>query len=88
MRQKLLFLNLRNGDLNSEVVAWALYDGSLAADQVQMQAGSENEPPYATGIAALRDGWRVIQAGPVPERAADRPLGGLSNEYMLEKLVE
>lgn len=88
MRQKLLFLNLRNGDLNSEVVAWALYDGTLSEDQVQMQAGSETEPPYPTGIAALRDGWRVVQAGPVPERAAGRPLGGLSNEYMLEKLVD
>ncbi len=88
MRQKLLFLNLRNGDLNSEVVAWALYDGSLDADEVQMQAGSENVPPYPTAMAALRDGWRVLQASPVPERSAGQGLGGLANEYMLEKLVD
>ena len=88
MRQKLLFLNLRNGDLNSEIMAWALYDGSLSEDEVQMQAGSVNVPPYPTGIAAMRDGWRVIQASPVPERRVGEGLGGLSNEYILEKLVD
>ena len=28
-------------------------------------AGDESEPPYATGVHALRDGWRLFQFAPL-----------------------
>ena len=37
-RQQVLVLHLNDGDLGSTTVAWAFYDGTLSADDVQMQA--------------------------------------------------
>ena len=53
-RQQVLVLHLTDGDLGSTTVAWAFYDGTLSADDVQMQAGSENEPPYSSVLDAMR----------------------------------
>ena len=52
-RQQVLVLHLTDGDLGSTTVAWAFYDGTLSADDVQMQAGSENEPPYSSVLDAM-----------------------------------
>jgi hypothetical protein len=88
VRQQILILHLQSGDLGSEAVAWALYDGALPADAVQMQTGSEYEPPYDSVLAAMRDGWRVFQASPQPERSAATGTGQLANEFWLERSVE
>ncbi len=88
VRQQILILHLESGDLGSEAVAWALYDGALPADAVQMQTGSEYEPPYDSVLAAMRDGWRVFQASPLPERSAATGTGQLANEFWLERNVE
>ena len=87
-RQQILILHLRNADLGSEVTAWALYDGALGPDEVQMQTGSEAAPPYESVLDAMRDGWRVFQASPMPERSAGAGTGQLANEYWLERMVE
>ena len=70
------------------MVAWAVYDGSLGRDGVQMQTGSEDAPPYGSVLDAMRDGWRVFQASPMPERSASLGTGQLANEYWLERMVE
>ena len=59
----------------------------MAADAVQMQTGSEYEPPYDSVLAAMRDGWRVFQASPLPERSAATGTGQLANEFWLERNV-
>ena len=88
VRQQILILHLQSGDLGSPTVAWALYDGALPADTVQMQTGSEYEPPYDSVLDAMRDGWRVFQASPQPERSAATGTGQLANEFWLERNVE
>ena len=86
-RQQILILHLRSGDLASATVGWALYDGTMAEDEVQMQAGDELEPPYDSVLAAMRDGWQVIQISPAPERSAETGTGQLANEYVLQRMV-
>ena len=85
-RQQILVLHSESGDLGSSTVAWALYDGTLDPDEVQMQAGSQNEPPYTSVLDAMRDGWRVFQASPLPERSASTGTGQLANEFWLERI--
>lgn len=86
-RQRVLVLYLRSSALDSGVVAWAAYDGS---GQEQHMAGDRAEPPYATGLAALRDGWRLIQASPLRDHApgSEFRTGYLKYEFFFEKLVD
>ena len=65
-RQQVLVLYLRDSALVSGVVAWARYDGTGRETHM---AGDDGEPPYASGLAALRDGWRLIQASPLVDHA-------------------
>jgi hypothetical protein len=57
-RQQVLILYLANSALDSRVVSWALYDGT---GQQEHLPGDSSVPPYPNGLAALRDGWRLIQ---------------------------
>jgi hypothetical protein len=57
-RQRVLILYLANSALDSRVVSWAMYDGTGEREHLP---GDSGVPPYATGLAALRDGWRLIQ---------------------------
>ena len=87
MRQRLLILYLQNSALDSPVVGWTQYNGDTLAPPV---SGDEDEPPYATGLDALRDGWRTIQISalePQPGELSYRP-GWQSFEVIMEKLVE
>ena len=61
LRQKVLALYLANSALDSVVVGWSLWDGT---GETRRMAGDEDAPPYPTGLHALRDGWRLIQASP------------------------
>ncbi len=58
IRQKVLTLYLATSALDSRVLGWAIYDGT---GQESHTTGDNNEAPYETGLAALRDGWRLIQ---------------------------
>ncbi|MEZ4705773.1 MAG: hypothetical protein R3A44_01125 [Caldilineaceae bacterium] len=58
LRQKVLVLYLSNSALDSRVKGWSLYDGT---GQSNPTTGDSDAPPYETGVAALKDGWRVIQ---------------------------
>lgn len=87
IRQKVMVLYLKSSALDTGVVAWAFYDGS---GETSPMSGDQGEPPYKTGVHALRDGWRLIQASPlVPqETGAEHRTSYLKYEFFFEKLVE
>lgn len=89
LRQQILILHLANPDLDSQAVAWALYDGAAPRDQLQMQSGDQDEPPYRSVLDAMRDGWFVIQVPTLPYfvRGQEHETGHLPYEYILEKRV-
>ncbi len=53
-----MILYLADSSLDSGVVSWAVHDGTGRTRHV---AGDSDEPPYKSGLAALRDGWRLFQ---------------------------
>ena len=90
LRQQILILHLALPDLDSGVVAWAMYDGAAPEAQLQMQTGDQETPPYRSVLAAMRDGWFVLQVGPLPVyvRGQEHEVGHLPYEYVLERRVE
>jgi len=84
-RQRVLILYLSSSALDSKVIGWALHDGN---NPDAHGPGDSDEPPYRTGVDALADGWRLIQASPL--RAA--PPGAefdtdyLKYEFFFEQL--
>lgn len=86
-RQRILVLYLRSSALDSGVVAWAEYDGSGKKTHM---AGDSQKPPYASGLAALRDGWRLIQASPLVAHGVGEEFrtGYLKYEFFFEQLVD
>ncbi|WP_309646170.1 hypothetical protein [Phenylobacterium sp.] len=86
-RQKVLVLYLANSALDAPTIAWAVYDGTGATLPM---AGDNDEPPYRTGVEALKDGWRLIQASqllPHP-RGEEFDLAYFKYEFLFEQLVE
>jgi hypothetical protein len=87
LRQTVMVLYLANSALDSPVIAWAVYDGT---GETRHMAGDSDEPPYATGLAALRDGWRLFQASqllPHP-RGEEFDLSYLKYEFFFEQIAE
>lgn len=79
LRQRLLYLHCKDMAPTAEVIAWAFHPAD--------DPGGEAVPrPYATVLAALDDGWRVIhfpqQLAPFDDAETD--LAGF--EFVLEKL--
>jgi hypothetical protein len=58
LRQKILILYLSDSALDSRVISWTLYDGTGRASHT---TGDSEQPPFATGLDALKAGWRAIQ---------------------------
>lgn len=86
-RQKVLVLYLANSALDSPVVGWSVYDGT---GETRRMAGDADEPPYATGLAALRDGWRLFQASQLlpHARGEELDLAYLKYEFFFEQWIE
>ena len=86
-RQQVLVLYLKNSALDSGVAAWAMYDGT---GRKRHMSGDADEPPYATGLAALQDGWRLIQASPLLDHGVGDEFrtGYLKYEFFFERLIE
>ncbi len=61
-RQQVLVLYLATSALDTNVIGWANYDGTGRNFHM---AGDSDVPPYKTGLDALLDGWRLIQANPL-----------------------
>lgn len=87
LRQQVLVLYLSSSALDTPVIAWANYDGT---GQTRHTAGDANEPPYKTGLAALEDGWRLIQASPLTPHAPGDEFrtAYLKYEFFFEKLAD
>ena len=90
LRQQILILHLSNSELDSQTIAWALYDGALPSDKIQMQSGDQDKAPYRSVLDAMRDGWFVLQVPTLPYyvRGHDHEVGHLPYEYVLERKVE
>jgi hypothetical protein len=86
-RQQVLVLCLATSALDSPVCAWSIYDGTGRSNHT---TGDCDEPPYTTGLAALCDGWRLLQQSPVtpPVRGHEYDVGPLRYEFLFERLVE
>lgn len=87
IRQNILILYLSASTLGARVIGWSSFDGTGATETM---AGDTDEPPYETGLAALRDGWRLIQMSPlIPHNAGDEfTTSYLKYEFMFEQLIE
>jgi hypothetical protein len=85
-RQQVMVLYLNSSALDAGVVAWAHYDGTGATRHM---AGDEDEPPYRTGLDALLDGWRLIQASPLVSHVTgdEFKTDYLKYEFFFEKMV-
>ena len=85
MKQQVLVLYLATSALDSTVVGWARYDGT---GRTSPTTGDAEEPPYDTGLAALRDGWRLFQVSPLLPPAPGHEYGTsfLKHEFLFEKL--
>jgi hypothetical protein len=85
MKQQVLVLYLNTSGLDSHVVAWSNYDGT---GKTNPTTGDGDEPPYDTGVDALKDGWRLFQASqlipPYPGHEYDTSF--LKHEFWFEKL--
>ncbi|MEO3754548.1 hypothetical protein [Streptomyces sp. B6B3] len=86
VRQQVLVLYLGTSALDSEVIGWACYDGT---GRTARTTGDGEEPPYPTGLAALRDGWRLIQASQLipPYPGHEYDVSFLKHEFLFEQLV-
>lgn len=84
-RQQVLYLWGAGSALDSGVVAWAFHDGTGGAGPSLPDA----EPPYATGVDALRDGWMLLQSSqlvaPVP--GTEHTNAYLEHEFVFERRV-
>ena len=86
-RQQVMVLYLSNSALDAPVRAWAMYDGTGSKRHM---SGDSDEPPYASGLDALLDGWRLIQATPLINHSPGEEfrLGYLKYEFFFEKLID
>jgi len=87
LKQKLLILYATNSSPDSPIGAWSLFDGT---GREKHMAGDAEEPPYGSVLAAMRDGWRVIQLPQLsaPAAGAEHATAFLQYEFVLEKMVE
>ncbi len=84
-RQQVLHLWLKAAALDTEVTAWAFYDGTAGSGPAPVSPGP-SEPPYRTGVEAMVDGWFLLQApGPIDPAASN---GELSCEFVFQRRVE
>jgi hypothetical protein len=86
-RQQVLVLYLATSALDTPVVGWSFYDGAASGPTPPVE--DRPTPPYATGVDALRDGWRLIQMSSLvpPDPDTERQVSYLKHEFVFEKLV-
>ncbi|MFD6286968.1 hypothetical protein [Streptomyces sp. NPDC060205] len=87
VRQQVLVLYLGTSALDSPVAGWSVYDGT---GRTSPTTGDGDVPPYASGVEALRDGWRLFQAAQLipPYPGGEYDVSFLKHEFFFEKLVE
>jgi hypothetical protein len=87
LRQQLLVLYLGTSALDSDVIGWTRYDGT---GRSRPTMGDSDEPPYATGLHALLDGWRLLQMSQLlgHERGHEYDTAYLPYEFLFERIVD
>jgi len=87
LRQKILILYLASSALDSPVTSWSMYDGTSNDSHT---TGDSSLPPYKTGLAAMKDGWRVIQFPQLipPYPGLEYSTSFQRNEFIFEQLEE
>ena len=84
-RQQILYLWASGSALDSGTIGWAFHDGSDGSGPAIPAAS----PPYANGVAALRDGWMLLQSSQlVPPGPGDEHRNSyLEYEFVFERRV-
>ena len=85
-RQQVLYLWGDGSSLRSGVIAWAFHDGTDGSGP----ALPEGDPPYASGEAALRDGWMLLQSAQLipPPPGFEHTNSYLEHEFVFERRIE
>ncbi len=83
-RQQVLVLWLASSALDSHTLGWSFHDGTSGVGPQP-----ESDPPYANGVDAIRDGWRLLQMSPLipPPAGRERETSFLKHEFVYERLV-
>ena len=77
---------MAEGALDTATIGWAFYDGV----QKQGPGLPDDDPPYPNGLAALEDGWFLLQS-PSPyvlHPGEEHGTSYLPNEFVFERTVE
>ena len=87
LRQQLLVLYLGTSALDASVIGWTRYDGT---GRSRPTMGDSDQAPYATGLDALLDGWRLLQMSQLlgHEHGHEYTTGYLPYEFLFERLVD
>ncbi len=85
-RQQVLYLWANGSSLDSSTIGWAFHDGTDGAGP----GLPESQPPYATGTAALIDGWMLLQSAQLvpPATGQEQSNSYLEYEFVLERRIE
>jgi hypothetical protein len=84
-RQQILYLWASGSALDSSTVGWAFHDGTDGAGP----SIPDGSPPYANGVAALCEGWMLLQSSQlVPPLPGEEHLNNyLEYEFVFERRV-
>ncbi len=85
-RQQVLYLWLNGSSLDDGTVGWSFYDGAGGSGP----ALPDPDPPYASGLDALRDGWMLLQSAQLiaPAPGEEHRNSFLEYEFVFERKVE
>lgn len=84
-RQQVLMMWLASPSLEARVLGWSFFDGTAGTGPQPA-----DDPPYDSGLAALLDGWRLLQISPLhpPIPGHERETSFLKHEFVFERLVD
>jgi len=85
VRQQILYLWANGSSLDSGTVGWAFHDGTNGSGPALPTA----QPPYPTGVAAMRDGWMLLQSAQlVPPTPGEEYVNNyLEYEFVFERRI-
>lgn len=86
VRQQILYLWLGTSALDGRVHGWAFHDGTAG----QGPGLPDEEPPYPSGVAALQDGWCLLQSSQLipPYPGTEHTTSFLQHEFVFERRVK
>ena len=88
-RQQILYLWMDGSSLDEKVIGWAFHDGTDGVGPQLPEPGA-GQPPYTSGLGALRDGWMLLQSAQlVPPAPGHEHLNSyLEYEFVFERRVD